>query len=103
MLVKNIKVNSLGNICELSADISSKALPKPFTLWYRFPGECKEYINPNNGNPFLAAALLLAMRTGEELQISKPVSYRLLRNADEPSRISINIPIILLTRSALNH
>ena len=84
MLVKNIKVNSVGNICELSADISGKALPKPFTLWYRFPGEYKEYINPNNGNPFLAAALLLAMRTGEELQISKPVSYRLLRSADGP-------------------
>jgi hypothetical protein len=84
MLVTNIKVNSVGNFCELSADISSEALPKPFTLWYRFPQGYKEYINPNNGNPFLAATLLLAMRTGEELQISKPVSYRLLRSADGP-------------------
>jgi hypothetical protein len=50
----------------------------PFLLWHRFPHWCEPYLSPDNGDPFLAALLMPAMRIGERLAISAPISPRLL-------------------------
>src|SRR5262249_20604562 len=67
--------------CELSVDAQCETHwvwgDKPFRLFYRFPPECRAHISKENGNPFLAAFLVPAMRLGEALEIEAPVSKRL--------------------------
>jgi hypothetical protein len=48
----------------------------PFTLWHRFPRWCQPFLSSDNGDPFLAALLVPARRTGKRLAISAPLSPR---------------------------
>jgi hypothetical protein len=89
MRVSDIQVFATGDGCELHGRVTSEAEPDapdwfaPFTLWYRFPAWCLPFLSPDNGDPFLAALLLPAMRTRERLHIAAPVSTRLLEALSE--------------------
>jgi hypothetical protein len=71
-------VTSSKGWCELQAQIKSGAARKPFLLRYCFPETMREFLSVENGDPFLAALLLPAMKVGETLEIPAPVSERLL-------------------------
>src|SRR5688500_8631316 len=83
MRVSEIRVIATGDGCELHGRVTSDAEPddadwfEPFSLWYRFPAWFLPFLSPDNGDPFLAALLLAAMRTGERLFIPAPISLRL--------------------------
>ncbi|MGA2628287.1 MAG: class I SAM-dependent methyltransferase [Candidatus Bathyarchaeia archaeon] len=79
-MVSNIDSFTNGNYCELRAKIETNSLKKPFHLWYRFPAQQKDFIDTQNGDPFVAAMLLPAMKVGEPLQVTIPVSQKLLRS-----------------------
>ena len=81
MLVSNIESFTNGDYCELRARIETDWFKKPFHLWYRLPAQQKDLIDPENGDPFVAATLLPAMKAGEPLQVAVPVSRKLLRSA----------------------
>src|SRR3712207_5667311 len=89
MRVSDIRVLATGDGCELQGRVTSEADPdnadwfESFTLWYRFPAWCLPFLSPHNGDPFLAALLFPAMRTGERLLIPAPVSPRLLEALPE--------------------
>ena len=104
MFVTDIKLVESSDYCELQATVNSKALDEPFNLWYKFPTTCKNYLGVENGDPFLAALLLPAMRTGEGLDIPTPVSPKLLASISEVqaiyrsweprlSRVNISAPV----------
>jgi hypothetical protein len=73
MRVGNWDMQDHGGTREVSADIDG------FRLWFRLP---KGYSTSKSGDPFLASALLPAMRQGEDIEIapSLPVSPKLLGN-----------------------
>jgi hypothetical protein len=54
---------------------------EPFNLWFRYPPEYVDYLAVDNGDPFVAALLAVAMRLGEDLVIEAGVSPILHRNA----------------------
>lgn len=83
MIVSDIKVISLKERCELQARVKSDHARKPFLLRYCYPREVREFLAVENGDPFLPAILLPAMRTGETVEIPGYVSPRLLRATDE--------------------
>lgn len=80
MRVSNIQVVEQSDSVELRAEVTSDRRDDEddwfasFPLWYQFPAWCGPYLNPENGDPFLASLLYLAMRTGERLAIEAPVS-----------------------------
>ena len=84
MRVSDIAVESTADACELRAWVASDRDPDdvdwfaPFPLWYRFPGWCEPFLSAENGDPFLAALLVPAMRLKEPLLIPAPVSPQLL-------------------------
>ena len=84
MRVSNIHVAESGDACELRGWVESDANPDdtdwfaPFPLWWRYPAWCAPFLTERNGDPFLAALLLPAMRMGERLHLDAPVSPRLL-------------------------
>ena len=84
MRVSDIAVISCNGLRELQAWVASEADPDhpdwftAFPLWFRFPPWCGPYLSKDNGDPFLAALLFAAMRTGEPLTIPAPISPRLL-------------------------
>jgi hypothetical protein len=83
MQVSAIEVVDLDNACQIQALIESDFDPddaqwfEPFLLWYRFPAWCRPYLSAENGDPFLAALLVGAMRSEERLAIAAPISPRL--------------------------
>ncbi len=85
MRVTRIEVLAGESSCRLQALVESDLDPdepdwfEPFPLWYRFPAWCQPFLSVDNGDPFLAALLVPAMRNGEPLAISAPVSAKLLR------------------------
>lgn len=83
MIVSDIKVASFKDWCGLQARVKSDHASKPFLLRYCYPPELQEFLSAENGDPFLAAVLLPAMRTGEAVEIPGCVSPRLLRASDE--------------------
>lgn len=83
VLVTRIEVADAGNEVELRAQVHSSMLEQPFLLWYRFPAALRPFLDPENGDPFLAALLAPAMKAGEPLTIHAAVSPRLLRAARE--------------------
>lgn len=87
MLVSGIKVIKRDTYCELQADVKFETHwvwgDDPFTLWYRFPVELGQYLDRENGDPFVAAFLAPAMVLGESLKIEAKVSPRLMRSAGE--------------------
>jgi hypothetical protein len=83
VLVTGIEVADARDEVELRALVQSGMLEQPFLLWYRFPAALRPFLDPENGDPFLAALLAPAMRAGEPLTIHAAVSPRLLRAARE--------------------
>jgi len=83
MLVSNVESIERDNYCELRARIETNSLRKTFELFYRVSRDHLEFMDTNNGDPFVAAMLLPAMRLGEPLHVSIPVSERLLHSAYE--------------------
>jgi hypothetical protein len=87
MLVSGINVTARDNYCELRANVRCETHwvwgDDPFTLWYRFPIELEQYLDPENGDPFVAAFLAPAMVLGESLKIEAPVSPTLMKSAGE--------------------
>jgi hypothetical protein len=78
MIVTNIARVVTAEGCELSATIVfEKAHREAATIFYRFPGLPQEVVTLNS-DPFVAATLLVAMLSGEDLRIEGPVSERLL-------------------------
>ena len=107
MLVANIESFTNGDYCELRAKIETDSLKEPFHLWYRLPTQQKDFIDTKNGDPFVAAMLLPAMRAGEPLQVTVPVSQKLLRSAriiqsiyHDLDRTLLEVPISAPVRSA---
>jgi hypothetical protein len=84
MRVSDVEVTTTADSCELRGQVASDRDPdhddwfEPFMLWYRFPLWCTPFLRVDNGDPFLSALLVPAMRTGEDLSIPAPVSPRLL-------------------------
>lgn len=80
MRVSNIEIVELDDACQLQALVESDLDPddarwlEPFVLWYRFPVWCRPHLSVENGDPFLAALLVGAMRTQEGLAIAAPCS-----------------------------
>src|SRR5581483_972667 len=80
MRVSDIAVVSRADGCELRAWVESEADPNgeawfaPFPLWLRFPAWRRDFLNPDDGDPFLAALLVPAMTTGERLALPAPLS-----------------------------
>jgi len=91
MRVSDIQVVSVAAGCELRARVAceteqapyAERVIEPFDLWYRFPAWCRDYLRPDNGDPFLTALLVPAMTLGEALEIPAPVSPALLRALPE--------------------
>jgi hypothetical protein len=83
MRVSDIRVVTTEETCQIQGWVESDRDEEdarwfaPFTLWHRFPRWCEPYLSPDNGDPFLAALLMTAMRIGERLAISAPISPRL--------------------------
>ena len=73
MRIENFEIKEQADTVEVSADVDG------FRLWYRLP---QSYPVSRSGDPFLAAALLPAMKQGEKLEIDPclPVSPKLLRH-----------------------
>src|SRR5918996_824535 len=80
MRVTDVEVAEVNGQSELRATVQGKRLRKPFRLWYRFPTDFIGSIEPDNGDPFVAALLLPAMKTGEPIEMDLPVSRRLRRS-----------------------
>jgi hypothetical protein len=82
MRVYDIKVVRQRDSVELQARVKCDTQwvwrDQPFTLWYRFPQEYGDLLNPENGDPFVAAFLVPAMVLRETLEIEAPVSGKLL-------------------------
>ena len=104
MIASDIKIASYKGWCELQAQVKSDTAKKPFLLRYCFPPSLKEFVRSENGDPFLAALLLPAMKLHETLEIPAPVSPKLLRATDEIqalysswdpslSKVRINAPV----------
>ena len=83
MIASDIKIASYKGWCELQAQVKSDTTKKPFLLRYCFPPRFEELVDPENGDPFLAALLLPAMKSHEALEVPVPVSRRLLLATDE--------------------
>lgn len=75
MVIRDWAVGEKGDTRVVSASVDG------FRLWYRVPGE---YAISPTGDPFLAAALLPAMRSGEPLRLEPglTLSPQLLKNAE---------------------
>ena len=93
MRVSAIEVVSHQETCQLQAWIESDRDDgdirsfEPFLLWYRYPAWCEPFLSAENGDPFLAALLVAAMRNGEPISIAAPISPRL--NAALPDLVAI--------------
>jgi hypothetical protein len=83
MRVSEIAVVDRSADCQVQALVESDFSPddahwwEPFLLWYRFPSWCRPWLSETNGDPFLAALLVGAMRTEPRLVISASISSQL--------------------------
>jgi hypothetical protein len=77
MQAVDINLLTTSDSLELRATITSPFLKEPFLLWYRFPLTASQFIAANVGNPLVAALLLPAMKTGEAIELSAPISPKL--------------------------
>jgi len=87
LLVSDFRVVSSGSECELQARVRSDASRRSFLVLYRFPRGFEGFVSAENGDPFIPALLLPAMKAHEPLEITAPVSPRLLRSVDAIQRI----------------
>jgi len=83
MILSGIEVRQHSDACELTAQLTCDTSwildDTPFTLWYRFPADHFDFLDPENADPYLAALLAPAMCLGESLKIEGSVSPKLLR------------------------
>jgi hypothetical protein len=104
VIASDIKMISFRGWCELQAHVKSDTAKKPFLLRYCFPRSFEEFVSAENGDPFLAALLLPAMKRNETLEVPVSVSRRLLHATDEIqalykswdeslSKVRINAPV----------
>ena len=114
MLVSEVKIITSGASCELQASVRSDATGKPFLLRYLFPPGYERFISVENGDPFLAALLLPAMKSHEPLEIAASISPKLDHSVDAIQRIykswdqtlskvNIKAPVCKASSSAHNH
>jgi hypothetical protein len=87
MHLSDVQLRDSSEYCELRAAVHSRMLAEPFPLWFRFPRDLRPHLNVENGNPFIPALLVLAMRAGESLTIPLPVSRRLQAAISEIQRV----------------
>ena len=87
MLISDITLVDQAGSCELRARVKCETHwvwgDEPFELWYRFPVDYKPFLDPENGDPFVAAFLVPTMVLGESLTVEAPVSSKLLRALPE--------------------
>ena len=89
MRVSDIAILDLPEACQLQARVTCERHENhdewfdAFDLWFRFPAWCRPYLSVDNGDPFVAALLVAAMRTGERLVLPAPISPRLWRALPE--------------------
>jgi hypothetical protein len=83
MLVSGIRLVANGDRCELRADVRSAAREQPFVLWFRLPANEASAVDVENGDPFVAACLLPAMRLGETLEVDAALSEKRLDSVEE--------------------
>src|SRR3954463_8745424 len=89
MRVSDIRVVLLDDTCKLQAVVHSDNNQPPedrfesFEVWYRFPVWCSDFLTPENGEPFLAALLPIAMMTSQPRTIDAPVPAKLWRALPE--------------------
>jgi hypothetical protein len=81
--LSDVEIVTDGDRAELRARVESAALTEPFLLHYRVPAELAAGLSATNGDPFLAALLLPAMRIGEPLELDLPSSSRLLQSMEQ--------------------
>lgn len=84
MLVSNIRVVEQAEFVELRADLKCDTHwvwgEDAFPLWIRYPKQCHTWLDPTNGDPFLAILLVPAMALGESLTIEGFASPKLLES-----------------------
>lgn len=85
MEVIRVKRKIRWNECRLEATI--RFSKETFKLWYRIPSCYRRFVDPINGDPFLAALLLPAMYLQEPLHIPLACSPMLVRNLEKIQRI----------------
>jgi hypothetical protein len=68
-----------GPTVRLVAEVESERRPSPFQLYFEFPLEYRDFVDVS-ADSFAVALLVPAMFQGEPLQISPPLSPRLLSN-----------------------
>jgi hypothetical protein len=80
VLVDRIKVEEGSEATFLRARVSTARGSRPaYTLEYAFEGLPSSAV-ARTGDPFVAALLLPAMASGEDLEVAAPLSPRMLRN-----------------------
>jgi hypothetical protein len=77
MQISNIALLHQQDTCQLQAEVHTGQDGEPFLLWFRFPLDWAHYVDPANGDPFLLALLLPAMKAGDCLELPVAVSSRL--------------------------
>lgn len=89
MRVSDVAIVDVTDGCRLQARVASERKEDhdewfaPFDLWFQYPEWSRPYLSVENGDPFVAALLVAAMRTSERLAVSAPVSPRLLEALPE--------------------
>jgi hypothetical protein len=89
MRVSDVAIVDVNDGCRLEARVTSEREEDhdewfaPFDLWFQYPAWCRPFLSEENGDPFIAALLVAAMRTSERLSVPGPASPRLLQALPE--------------------
>lgn len=73
--VSDVRLVSFPTWREIQAHAESDAVDRSFLIRYCFPAGLKELLDAQNGDRFVPALLLPAMRLGEQLEIPAPASH----------------------------
>ncbi|GLW70770.1 hypothetical protein Kpho02_30690 [Kitasatospora phosalacinea] len=82
MRIAPVRRSAADGRLTLSCEVSHKDGTVPDLLWYRVHSRHEEYLT-DVMDPFLLAALFVAMRKGEDLHVEGPVTAQLLENLEE--------------------
>jgi hypothetical protein len=83
MQVSNISLVTGQDDCQLQAQVRTGQSDQPFLLWFCYPAEWAQYVDINNGDPFVTALLMPAMQLGETIEIPLAISSRLARSVPD--------------------